>query len=336
MKFVINRAVFDTGVEGSVEFKSIMRQGVKSITVDIAGTNYSGITGVTEVVIEDPVPGFGLTGTTAEAEPIIDLVSGSIRAIRVTNPGAGYTINPNSPGDPWPLVTIIRDIGDPVGIEAKATANMYEAPVSTFSLIQGSLVQKECDLFNSLSFGAHQYEPIEAGETYLPTSEFTITRLNRATITSFLNTTSQYLSPVIDLDGMNLLCIHNQVNTLSTGEDTADAGDALSRYISRETELNDPADQLNIYLDVNRPVEGANILLYVKLKYDSSNYSDWLPISPQVKIPITDDRTQYSEVAYIVDSSANDFVSFSVKLVFTATSSVDVATAKNLRIIATS
>jgi hypothetical protein len=138
---------------------------------------------------------------------------------------------------------------------------------------------------------------------------------------------------------MTLLCVHNQVNALpsnDTSELINDGGNALSRYITREAELNDPADQLNIYLDVNRPTEGSNILLYAKLKYDSETYSDWLPIAPQVKIPITDDRTQFNEVTYIVNSPDNDFIAFIIKGVFVSNSTVDVVTAKNLRIIATS
>jgi hypothetical protein len=203
-------------------------------------------------------------------------------------------------------------------------------------LIQGSVVQKECELLNTLTFGAQFYEPVDAGETYLPSTEFTVTRANRAAVNSYLNTSSEYVSPVIDLDNMALLCVHNQVNTLTTDEDTLDKGAALSRYITREAELNDPADQLNIYLDVNRPTEGSNILLYAKLKYDSATYSDWLLVDPQVKIPITDDRNEFNEVSYVLSSASNDFISLAIKLVFVSTSTVDVACAKNLRIIATS
>jgi hypothetical protein len=327
IKFKINRAVFTPAEEGVVEFKTIMREGVKSISVTNPGTNYTAAT----VTIATPIPGSGVTAT---AKPIVDLVSGTIRSIQVTNPGSGYISNP------IPNVTIIRNPPGP-GTNAVAIAHMYEAPTSAFSLIQGAITHEKCELFNSLSFdsGSHLYQPIEAGRTYLPTDEFTITRLNRATLTSYLTTSSQYVTPMIDLDSMTLLSIHNQVNSLdanNTSEETADAGDAISRYISRETELNDPADQLNVYLDVNRPFDGANILLYVKLKYDSTNYSNWLPITPQVKIPINDDVSQYSEVSYIVNSASNDFIAFAIKLVFLSTSSVNVATAKNLRIIATS
>lgn len=329
MKFVLNRAVFDVNSVSSIDFKTIMREGVASITVTEPGTNYVGAT----VTIDEPIPDFGGSpGVRATAEPIIDLVSGTIKAIRITNPGYGYVGNPN------PGVTITR-VPAGSGTEATATANMYAAPTSAFSLIQGALVQKECELVNTLTFGAVSYASIESGETYLPENEFTITQLSRATISSQLSTSSQYLSPVIDLDSMNILCIHNQVNSLTSddvSETLADGGNALSRYITREADLNDPADQLNIYLDVNRPTEGTNILMFVKLKYDSETYSDWLSVAPQVKIPITDDRAQYNEVTYILNSADNDFISFAVKLVFVSDSTVTVASAKNLRIIATS
>jgi hypothetical protein len=138
---------------------------------------------------------------------------------------------------------------------------------------------------------------------------------------------------------MALLTIHNQVNSISPDETTEtlnEAGAALSRYICREVELNDPADQLNIYLDVNRPKSNTNVYVYVKLKYDSSTYSDWIMVPPVTAVPITDNPVDFAEVAFMHDSSANDFIAFKTKIVFTSNETINVTSAKNLRIIATS
>jgi hypothetical protein len=322
MKFVINRAEFVDEL-GEIQFKSIMREGVQSITVTNPGTDYA----AASVTISAPDD---VNGEQATAEPIIDLSSGTIIGIRIIEPGSGYTSNPT--------VTVNRIPGDDPGTDATATASLYRAPTSAFSLLQGSLELDNTQLVNVLTFGSQSYSPVIANETYSPTSEFSITRTNRATITSYIASNSTFISPLIDLDTMSLLCIHNQINALSTSDTselTNDGGDALSRYITREVELNDPADQLNLYLDVNRKSSNDNIRLYVKLKYDSSAFSDWILVSPQSQIPISTNPDEYSEVPFTYSSSV-EFISFAIKIVFASSTTVDVSTVKNLRVIATS
>lgn len=323
IKFALNRAEFDTEAAGFAEFKSILREGVSDITVTNGGADYVSAT----VTISAPdLPG----GVQATADAIVDISSGTVTDIVITEPGSGYTANPTvTISDPAVLLSPV----------ATATAQIYRAPVSAFNLLQGNLVPDNTELFNTLTFGVQEYTDIIPTETYRPLSEFTITRLNRATISSDLATSSKYLTPVIDLDGLALLTIHNQVNSIAiddTTETLNEGGDALSRYICREVELNDPADQLNIYIDVNRPTSNCNIYVYVKLKYDSSTYSDWIMVPPVTAVPITDNPEEFNEVAYTHESADNDFIAFKTKIVFTSASSVNVTSVKNLRIIATS
>lgn len=331
MKFILNRAVFNPTVPGSAEFKSITRDGISTISVTDPGTGYVNntydglgvqLTGAKVVIAAPPVG-----GTQAYAESIVDVVTGTVIGVTVTNPGSGYLTDP--------AVTITH-LPSSVSADATAVSHLYSAKASAFNLIQGVSVQKEAALTNALTFGATTYADLDSEETYESLAEFEITKGNRAVVSSSLTTTTAYITPVIDLDSMALLAIENEVNNTLTNEDTLDQGSALSRYFTREVDLNDPADQLNIYLDVNRPTESANISVYVKLKYDSTSYSDWVLVSPQVKIPVTDDRDAYDEVQYIYDSSSNDFISFAMKIVFTSASTTSVATVKNLRIVATS
>lgn len=321
IKFVLNRAEFNTALTGDATFNSLMRSGVQSITITNPGSSYE------DAAISIAAPP---AGTTATAEAIVDLVTGTVIGATITNPGSGYLTAP--------VVTITTISG--ATITATAVANLYTAKTSAFNLIQESSVQKECSLTNVLNADSVAYSNVEANENYLPLGEFTVSQAAPINLVSTLKTTSKYVSPVIDLDSMALLCIENEVNavnTASTTEDTLDKGEAASRYITREVELNDPADQLNIYIDANRPAETANAFLYVKLKYDSSTYSDWILVDPLTKIAISSNETDYQEVQYIHDSSSNDFISFAVKIVFSSTSgTVDVVTLKRLRVIATS
>lgn len=317
IKFVLNRAVFDTGVTGLAQFKSIMREGVQSITITDPGSLYNGAT------IDISAPD---TGTDqAFATPIVDLVSGTIIGATVTNPGSGYTTAP----------TITINNGG-TGSGATATAKLYQAKTSTYNLIQNTIVNEGTGILNTITVGATSYTNVDANQNYTPTAEFTVSKTNRVTLDTDLVTDSEYITPVIDLDTMALLCIENLVNNSLTNEDTSDFGGALSRYITREVELNDPADQLNMYLDVNRPTENAKVTAYVKVKYDSNTYSDWILVNPQASSAITDDPDAFTETQYVFTSTSNDFIAFALKLVFTATSTTAVATCKNLRIIATS
>ena len=208
--------------------------------------------------------------------------------------------------------------------------------VSQFNLIQNFIDSKESDISNEISFDVNDYADIIIGETYKAYSEFDVTALNKLKLFNTLYTTNKYTSPVIDIDGVTILAIHNKINNDITDEDTTDAGSAISRYISREIELNDPADQLNIYLDINRPISTSNISLYVKLKRDSLTYTDWILVPPVTSVPISTDDTEYNEVAYKHISVGDDFIGFLTKLVFTSTNSIDVPSARSLRIIATS
>lgn len=232
-------------------------------------------------------------------------------------------------------------VGSEKEVEFKSilTTGISEIPISAFTLMQGSVNLKESYLYNVLRHvdtDPTVYSDIEPGNLYRPTSEITVTPTNRLILTSKLNTASEYITPVIDLDGLSIIGVHNKINTVLTNETTQDGGSALSRYISREIELNDPADQLNIYLDINRPIENSNVSVYIKLKHDSITYSAWTLINPITAVPISANTDQYNEVSYVVDSSADDFIAFSVKLVFTSSDTVNVPSARALRIIATS
>ena len=319
IKFVLNRAVFTT-VTGNAIFKTILREGVQSIKITNGGSQYTGAT----VTIGAPTE---FDGVQATATAIIDPVSKTIIDIVVTEAGAGYLSAPS--------ITITR-VPSGLGDTATATASLYTAKVSAFNLIQNSAIQDNTAVYNELNVNTITYTDVIATENYIPTSNFVISPNNIATVSSSLISESSYISPIIDLDTMSLLCIENEINNIKTRENSNDGGDALSRYITREVELNDPADQLNIYVDVNRPTTDTTISLFVKLKYDSESYSQWIEVESQTKIAVTDDSEKYDEVQYIHSSPENDFISFAVKIVFTSSETSSVTTLKNLRIIATS
>ena len=161
------------------------------------------------------------------------------------------------------------------------------------------------------------------------------------------------LSPVVDLGRLSVATIANRIDNPAssaasgynavanyTAETAPRFSSALSKYITKKIDLNDPASAIKVYVSVNRPT-GSNLLLYYKIlpKGSDTNFDDisWSAASPDAAIPVTDDPKSYTEVQYSVSESnlSNmQFSSFAIKLVFVSENSSAVATCKDFRAIA--
>lgn len=125
---------------------------------------------------------------------------------------------------------------------------------------------------------------------------------------------------------------------VSDTETLADAGTGLSRYITRTVDLNQPADRLSVFVDVNRPSAGSYIKVYAKT---NDVWNEMIPANaksnsnPENLIPISADASSYSEVEYTYTSNGT-FESFSVKIVFVSNVIYTPTTVRNFRAIATS
>ena len=95
--------------------------------------------------------------------------------------------------------------------------------------------------------------------------------------------------------------------------------------------LNNSSDQLNVYLDVNRPNSGTAVKIYVK--FDDSQ--TWREISPLHTIPVNSNPSSYSEAQYLATDSDASFTRFTIKIVLLSDNSAFVPKIKDLRVIAT-
>jgi len=93
--------------------------------------------------------------------------------------------------------------------------------------------------------------------------------------TTTINTTDNAVSPVLDLFKTSTIVVYNQINNDSTNE-TTNAGNALSRYISKQVILDEgqDAEDLRVYVTGYRP-SGTTIEVYAKIL----NASDGTPFS---------------------------------------------------------
>jgi hypothetical protein len=157
-----------------------------------------------------------------------------------------------------------------------------------------------------------------------------------------LSTEFDNISPIIDLQRMSAITISNRVNNpVNTiiDEESATAGTALAKYVTKAVQLEENADALDIYLDANTRSE-TDINVYYKTAVDADGFteSDWTLVQPSDRVgniisPITsEDITDFTEYSYKVTDA--NFTLFAIKIVFLSSSSGKVPTCKRLRAIA--
>ena len=171
----------------------------------------------------------------------------------------------------------------------------------------------------------------------------------KATLTS----SSNFVTPLLDLDRLAFAGVHNLVNreidvqptpgitTEALATDTeldANHGTAEARYITQEVALANPADQITTFLEINRPIASSNVRVYIRTKTGEENITEntferVLPKNGN-PIPINGDREEYVEVEF-EKLALPLFSSFQVKIVMTTGDHEYVPVVKSLRSIAT-
>lgn len=238
-----------------------------------------------------------------------------------------------------------------VGISGAADDNS-DGPLeySQLSVISESVSIPQTSLNYQLSTdGGDSYYDIEIAEDiYRSTANTPITDDNTIKLKAILSSDSEYITPVVDLDRISLIGVKNFVNSendllTDTSDPTTDTelnsihGNAVARYITHEVELNNPADQLNVYLNIHRPIEQSNVKVYARFKTGEESIKN-LPfdeLPPETVIPISSTRESYNEVLFSINKEPSNFTSFQVKIVMVSDTHADVPVIKDFRAIAT-
>ena len=148
------------------------------------------------------------------------------------------------------------------------------------------------------------------------------------------------LSPVVDMARSSVIAISNIIdNNTDVAETDKLNGSSLAKYLTKTVQLDSESNVLKVYIDTNRP-QATGIDVYYKAGSDAGVFDDgaWTAMTPSANtgavVPFSDDLDVYKEVDYQVDLSASPFTMFSVKIVFTSTSTSKIPSARNLRAIA--
>lgn len=165
-------------------------------------------------------------------------------------------------------------------------------------------------------------------------------------------TEKENISPVIDLNRTSAITVANRINDATTlsgvagnpygvnyvADTESDNTSNDAKYITKTVELDSSADELDIYLNANKP-QYSNIDVFYKVGEDDSALaeSDWTQLQPVATIP-TNNNGVYSEIHYSKDfgalSTPITFSKFIIKIVLRSRNSANIPTVKDFRAIA--
>lgn len=338
LKFKLNRAEFNTA-QRTVSFETKVNSRVESIELINTGGPYTSSPDITII---------GESSTQAKARAILDGAGGIARIEIVPSLSEdGQIVYGGEEYTSTPAVTITNGGLINTDNPATAIAKMPDFGVSSFYLSQDSILintEKETgdgstvgtSIINDIEILNESYQ-IQSGLTYNATSskyswDFPgISANNPVRVRSRLSSTSNYISPLIDLERHSVKIIKNYIRA---------EGDLSSSYITRQVRLRTPSDKLDIYLDLNRPTSDAIVKVFAQFKFDATGtddivQSDWIEI-PSVyprEIPVNANSEIYSEIHYSIDP-LEDFSEFRVKIDFYGNNIIDIPTIKKFRAIA--
>ena len=196
---------------------------------------------------------------------------------------------------------------------------------------------KDTAVGNGTSIGSTAAAVI-ANENYTPLSPKVIKSGSTHTVQfdgSFSSTTN-YLSPVIDMERASVITIGNRIDNSSVVAETDPSkGSNLAKYVTKTIELNDSSDGLKLYLDINRP-NGSFVDVYYKIGNTAGTFNteSWVAMTPNGnsgQVPYSDGTT-YEETSFDVTTAA--FTIFAIKIVMRSTGTSVIPQCQDLRAIA--
>lgn len=115
-----------------------------------------------------------------------------------------------------------------------------------------------------------------------------------------MNTTSEYVSPVLDVRRGQSIFVHNIINNDTTGEANSSGGNLLNKYISKPVILADgqDAEDLLVKLTAYKP-PGNDVKVWMKLRHNEDvalfSENQWIEMN-------------YNNTFYSSEANKNDFV----------------------------
>lgn len=151
-----------------------------------------------------------------------------------------------------------------------------------------------------------------------------------------LSSTRDNISPYIDVKRFALIATENRVNNIEDENNNPESDNALARYLTKPVELINPANEITVFFDANRP-PGTTIDVYHKVKSVGSGtrFSDqnWVKFEGG-SIPTSNENLNtFSEYSFNHEF-AEDFNIHAIKIVLRSSNEARVPRLRGLRVIA--
>lgn len=350
-----------TFVEGEV-----MHGEVRATLGNVAGGTITtsqvikGITSGSYGVVKSINAGvYNLTGTPATAKFI---TGEALQVVHANNASTGITAVLSSQVTPTATITFIKSLDDGkmkvnfesstggfvVGEELRSQKTYNKATISTIDNLPYDLIEPN---YGSLNFAktnaSWTVATVDEGSNstgsnivvsnsnnnYMPNRKIVLSKSLEANgkslvSTASLSTTTNFVSPVIDLNRSYNILVQNLINNDTTNETSPAGGNALARYISQTVTLaeDQDAEDLEAYLTAYYPPE-ASIKVYCKLLHgqDSDTISSrpWIEMERATKTSVfssVENKDDFKEFKFVIPSNVLTGPNGAVQ--YTSTSSV--------------
>ena len=321
-----------------------------TVTVTNTGTNGTGLT-MTATVTGDVIsaltvtnPGSGYSsaptiaisaGSGTQATGTLTLQSGKVENYNtldnqttINNQGTAFTVG-QLLGNTQGHATVGSFTNKKVN-EVALNAGLLQSSINTTALAQVAITETGASDAVSKAGITEEYTTLDWNTTTSMDKERTIySRSNELSTysgdaTSLLKVTMSaihnHVSPVLNLEQLDLLCICNHVNNDATNEDSRLGGNAFSKYITRRVVLEDgqDAEDIQVYLDASIPQEGS-LRVYGKMQ-NSSDEGEFIDDLSWVELSsVTNPKEQtedYAEYSYTLPAKGSNIAGLNGSGVF--------------------
>ena len=231
----------------------------------------------------------------------------------------------------------------------------------TFKIASGEFTPQDTTLLHTSTVGAVTPSIITNENIYLEDPQRINSNSDFQLVTN-LTSTSQWVSPIVDLQRLDLIAISNDVNNSTAvgdngelnananssdaslyGDDTDNPNDdagAAARYITRRVTLADGFESSNfkVLMSVNKPAE-ATIQVFVKplSEEDETQFEDvgYTQLVADSTIPDSGNNYDFADVTFSLSSAFTQPIkTFAIKVCMYSSSTTKVPLIKDFRTIA--
>jgi hypothetical protein len=191
------------------------------------------------------------------------------------------------------------------------------------------------------------WTPYQMGSNaLLPSPQVLTSSANSLQMRATMSTSDRNITPVIDLNRLSSVLVHNLINDDTTGEDGENNGNAVAKYVTKKVKLAPGFDatDIKVYFFANVPTPSSVKVYYKVSSATDESFDDNLYVEMQMENSGVFSENRFVEYKYktpfVLDNNSvaidtgERFDTFAIKIVMLSPDSTKVPTIRDLRVIA--